>query len=146
MNVRTWGAACCAPTRSRSGSGSRGRVWGSAGPEGAVVPVDAIAVVGDEAVDDGAGPVRGELVARIPRTGASGVLLAGEGIRLAATPNRAALRTIAAAIPGAFDARTAPAASAAVVAALPVGAVGPIDLRAIGSERARDELPAGRGH
>jgi hypothetical protein len=123
-----------------------GRLRGLAGPEGAVVPVDAVAAVGDDASDDGAGPVCGELVARIPGAGGTGIGFVGQAICVAAAANGAALRAIAAAIPRTFDSRTAPAASASVVAALPVGAVGPIDLRAVGSERAGDKLPAGRGH
>src|SRR5215475_8526772 len=123
MILRTWGAACCAPTRTcRS----------SAGPEGAVVPVDAVAAVGHDAVDDGAGPICGELAARIPGAGCSGVGFVRDRVRIAATANGTALRTIPAAIPRALDSRTAPAAAtAAVVAAGPKGAVRPIDLRTV---------------
>ena len=62
--LRTWGAACCAPTN-RDTIFRGPRVF-LARPESAVVPVDAVAAAGDDAGDDGAGPVGGELAARIP--------------------------------------------------------------------------------
>src|SRR5579862_6183611 len=118
-----------------------------AGPEGAVVPVDAVAAVRDDAGDDGAVPIGGELAARIPGTGRGGIGFVGDAIGVAASANGAALRTIAAAVPRAFDARPAPApSSATVVAASPKGAVRPVDLGAVGRKVAGDELPSGSAH
>src|ERR1700735_1325940 len=118
---RKTGTACRAPT------GVGRTAWPrSAGPKGAVVPVDAVAAVGHESSDDRARPIRGELVARIPRTRGARAGLVGQSVGVAAAANIATLRAVAAAVPGAFDSRTAPASSSSVVAALPVGAVGPI--------------------
>src|ERR1700744_644467 len=101
----------------------------SAGPEGAVVPVDAAGAIGHVAGDDRAGPVGGELTAGIKGPGAVRIGFVGQRVGVAAAANGATLRAVAAAIPGALDSRAPPATtSAAVIATRPEGAVGPLAL------------------
>ena len=113
-------------------------------PVGPIIPVDAIAVLQQDAADGGSSPVGGDVAAAVeiaaralPRfvlqIEIAAVLVDGTGA--GAIPIR---------IPGAGEIRPASATTAAVVAARPVASVGPVDLAAVSAQRAGDELPSRR--
>ena len=118
-----------------------------AAPHGSVVPVNLAAILDQGAVDGLAVPVGSDVLIAEKLALRRHSLLVGESQVSAALVDRASIGTIAIAVPGALEVRTAMPVTAVVtstiVASCPIGSVRPMDLPAVGAQRALDELPLG---
>ena len=118
-----------------------------AAPHGSVVPVNLAAILDKGAVDGLAIPVGSDVLIAEELTLRRRSLLVDESQVAAALVDRASIGTIAIAIPGALQVRTAmpvtAAATSTIVSSCPIRSVRPMELPAVGAQRALDELPLG---
>ena len=111
-----------------------------------VVPVDAVTVGYDGSTNGRAVPLCGQLPLASKLTARGIPLFIGQLQLIATLVDRAGLRTVPLRIPGAVqvDARTTTPAAPAGITPCPERSVGPVDLAAVGAERAGHKLPARR--
>ena len=120
-----------------------------AAQHGSVVPVNLAAILDKGAVDGLAVPVDSDLLVAEELALRRHSLLVGESQVGAALIDRASIGTIAIAIPRALQVRmampvtTTAATSSTIVRSSPIRSVRPIDLPAIGAQRALHEPPLG---